>query len=42
MVEYVFYADSSIDPGILRAELPGARDSHWARVIADALCVACS
>lgn len=39
MLEYVYYDDGSIGPGLLRDELTGARDAHGDRVIAYAGCV---
>lgn len=39
MMEYVFFDDGSIGPGLLRDETSGARESHGDRVISAALCV---
>jgi len=39
MLEYVYYEDGSIGPGLMRDERTGARESHGDRVIAYAGCV---
>jgi len=39
MLEYVYYEDGSIGPGVMRDERTGARESHGDRVIAYAGCV---